>query len=71
MKHKKYWGGRLRRLGDAIAGTAAAIAVIATGNAQGPALDEVLLYVVGTLVAILALWLVISFIANEMEGDDE
>lgn len=71
MKHKKYWGGRLRRLGDVIAGTAAALAVVATGYVQGAALAEVLPYVAGTLIAILALWLVTSFIANEMEGDDE
>ena len=49
MKHRKYWGGRLRRLGDVVAGTAAAVAVVATGYAQGPALAEILPYVAGTL----------------------
>lgn len=71
MKHRKYWGGRLRRLGDVIAGTAAAVAVVATGYVQGPALVEILPYVAGTLIAIVALWLVVSFISKEMEGDDE
>jgi purine-cytosine permease-like protein len=71
MKHKKYWGGRLRQLGDVIAGTAAAVAVVATGYAQGPTLTEMLPYVAGTLIAILALWLGISFVSKEMEGDDE
>lgn len=71
MKHRKYWGGRLRRLGDVIAGTAAAVAVVATGYVQDPALVEILPYVAGTLIAIVALWLVVSFISKEMEGDDE
>ena len=71
MKHKKYWGGRLRRLGDFIAVTAAAVAVVVTGYAEGPALAEILPYVAGALIAIVALWLVVSFISKEMEGDDE
>lgn len=71
MKHKKYWGGRLRRLGDVIAVTAAAVAVVATGYAQGPALTAVLPYVAGTLFAVLVMWLVVSFVSKEMEGDDE
>lgn len=71
MKHKKYWGGRLRRLGDVIAGTTAALAVVATGHVQGPALAEVLPYVAGTLFTVLVLWLAISYVSKEMEGDDE
>jgi len=71
MKHRKYWGGRLRRLGDVIAGTAAAVAVVATGYAQGPSLAEMLPYVAGTLFTVLVLWLAISYVSKEMEGDDE
>ena len=71
MKHKKYWGGRLRRLGDVVAGTAAVVAVVAAGYVQGPALSEILPYVAGSLIAIVALWLVVSFISKKMEGDDD
>ena len=71
MKHKKYWGGRLRRLGDVVAGTAAVVAVVATGHAQGSALAEVLPYVAGMLFTVLVLWLAISYVSKEMEGDDE
>ncbi|NDP47156.1 MAG: hypothetical protein GZ085_01965 [Sulfuriferula multivorans] len=71
MKHKKYWGGRLRGLGDVIAGTAAAVTVVATGYAEGPALAEILPYVAGILIAIVALWLVVSYVSIEMECDDE
>ena len=71
MKHKKYWGGRLRGIGDVVAGTAAAVTVVATGYVEGPALAEMLPYVAGILIAIVALWLVVSFISKEMEGDDE
>ena len=71
MKHRKYWGGRLRRLGDVVAGTAAVVTIVATGYAEGPALAEILPYVAGILLVIVALWLVVSYASIEMEGDDE
>lgn len=69
MKHRKYWAGRLRMLGDVIAVSATVVAVIATG--RGSELSEVLPYVVGTLVVVLVLWLAISIVTQAMEGDDE
>ncbi len=69
MKHRKYWAGRLRKLGDVIAVSATVVAIIATG--RGSELTEVLPYAVGTLVVVLVLWLVISIITKAMEGDDE
>jgi hypothetical protein len=71
MNRVKYWGKRLRLLGDAVSGGIATIAVASTGVATGnPIVKNFGLAAVGLLVA-LAIWLSASFISAEMDNGGE
>lgn len=68
MNHIKYWGKRLRLLGDVISGAIATIATAFSGITSGSLVIENFgLTVVGLVVALLV-WLTASFISGEMDG---
>lgn len=70
MKYSKYWGGRLRLLGDAIAATIAAMSLASTGILEGRLVIENLPLMFVGLAFALAVWFVGSYISKEMEGDE-
>lgn len=68
MNRIKYWGKRLRLLGDAVSSAVGALSVAATGLANGkPVIENLPWAAIGLLVA-LAFWVLMSFISHEMDG---
>lgn len=71
MNYIKYWGKRLRLLGDVVSGAVGALSVAATGLAHGrPIIENLPWAALGLLVA-LAFWVLMSFISHEMDGGDD
>lgn len=63
----KYWGKRIRLLGDAVSATIAGLSVTNTGLAAGKLdIASLPLAAVGLLVA-LVVWLALSFVSGEMD----
>lgn len=68
MNRIKYWGKRLRLLGDVVSGAIATIAIASTKIAEGkPIVENFGLAAAGLLLALL-IWLTASFISGEMDG---
>lgn len=71
MNRIKYWGRRLRRLGDAVSSAGAAASLAATGITNGTVIVGNLPWVaVGFLVS-LVFWVLMSFISREMDGGED
>lgn len=67
----KYWGKRLRLLGDVLSGAIATIAIAYAGIASGnPVVENLPLAAIGLLLA-LVIWLSVSFISGEMDDGDD
>lgn len=68
MNRIKYWGKRLRLLGDVVSGGIATIAIAFTGIASGkPVVENFSAAAIGLIVA-LVIWASLSFISAEMDG---
>lgn len=68
MNHIKYWGKRLRLLGDWMAGAGAAASLAATGVANGAIIVGNLPWAAVGFVVSLVFWVLMSFISREMDG---
>lgn len=71
MNNLKYWGKRLRLLGDTVSGGIAATSVAASGLASGDPVIDNLIWSASGLVVALVVWASLSFISGEMDSDDE
>lgn len=71
MNRIKYWGKRLRLLGDVVAGAIATIAIASTKIAEGNPIVENFGLAAAGLALALVIWLTASFISAEMDDGSD